>query len=86
MSSLDGSAILFDLDGTLVDTAPDLAGTMNDILARQGLAPIPINEVRHLVGHGARALIEHGLALRGRAASAAEARSAAPLEGGRASS
>jgi phosphoglycolate phosphatase len=58
---LNGAAILFDLDGTLVDTAPDLAGTMNDILGKLGLAPLPVQEVRPLVGHGARALLLRGL-------------------------
>lgn len=58
---LNGAAILFDLDGTLVDTAPDLAGTMNDILGKMGLAPLPVMDVRPLVGHGARALLLRGL-------------------------
>lgn len=54
--------ILFDLDGTLVDTAPDLAGAMNHVLASLGRPTVPIDRVRHLVGHGARALITRGLA------------------------
>ena len=61
-------AVLFDLDGTLVDTAPDLTGSLNDVLALEGLPPIPEDMVRHLVGHGARALIEKGLAAHGRTA------------------
>src|SRR5262249_37312933 len=72
MASLSGSAILFDLDGTLVDTAPDLAGTMNDIMAKLGLPPIPLKEVRDLVGHGARALIVHALAYHRQTASEGE--------------
>jgi phosphoglycolate phosphatase len=71
-SPLTGAAILFDLDGTLVDTAPDLAGTMNDILAKLALPPLALATVRHLVGHGARALIEHGLKTHERAANAGE--------------
>jgi phosphoglycolate phosphatase len=71
-STLSGAAILFDLDGTLVDTAPDLAGTMNDILAKLALPPLPLATVRHQVGHGARALIAHGLKTHGREASAEE--------------
>jgi phosphoglycolate phosphatase len=67
-----GAAVLFDLDGTLVDTAPDLAGTMNDILIKAGLEPLPVRQVRTLVGRGARFLITHGLEARGRTASEAE--------------
>lgn len=59
--------ILFDLDGTLVDTAPDLAGAMNHVLAGFGRPPVPVDAVRHLVGHGARALIARGLAVTGAA-------------------
>ena len=58
-------SILFDLDGTLVDTAPDLAGAMNHVLALCGRAALPVDDVRHLVGHGARALITRGLAATG---------------------
>lgn len=57
--------ILFDLDGTLVDTAPDLAAAMNHVLAAHGRPPLPVDDVRHLVGHGARALISRGLAATG---------------------
>jgi phosphoglycolate phosphatase len=57
--------ILFDLDGTLVDTAPDLAAAMNHVLHGWGRPPLPVDEVRHLVGHGARALIARGLAVTG---------------------
>jgi phosphoglycolate phosphatase len=59
------SAILFDLDGTLVDTAPDLAAAMNHVLASHGRPPLPVDDVRHLVGHGARALVTRGLAATG---------------------
>lgn len=57
--------ILFDLDGTLVDTAPDLAAAMNHALATLDRPPLPVDDVRHLVGHGARALITRGLAATG---------------------
>lgn len=53
-------ALLFDLDGTLADTAPDLCHTMNVILDRHGRAPVPQDRVRHLVGGGARLLMERG--------------------------
>ena len=54
--------IAFDLDGTLVDTAPDLVDTLNLVLEEAGLDPVPYAEARNLVGGGARALIERGLA------------------------
>jgi len=54
--------IAFDLDGTIVDTAPDLVDTLNFVLEEAGLDPIPYDEARNLVGGGARALIERGLA------------------------
>lgn len=55
--ALDGSLVIFDLDGTLVDTAADLGAAMNHAIAADGLAPAPLAEVRHLVGHGARAML-----------------------------
>ncbi len=54
--------VVFDLDGTLVDTAPDLADTLNVILARKGLAPIPYSKARTMIGGGARRMIEAALA------------------------
>jgi phosphoglycolate phosphatase len=54
--------IAFDLDGTLVDTAPDLVDTLNLVLEEAGLDPVPYDEARNLVGGGARAMIERGLA------------------------
>jgi phosphoglycolate phosphatase len=53
--------IIFDLDGTLVDTAPDLAETLNVILGREGLPAIAYDDARLLVGWGARRMIERGL-------------------------
>ena len=44
---------LFDLDGTLVDSAPDLAGAMNEMLAARGLPERPLEELREPSGHGA---------------------------------
>src|ERR1700735_2953217 len=61
--------IAFDLDGTLVDTAPDLIAALNFVLEREGLAPVPLHIARNLIGAGARRLIERGLELEGRAAS-----------------
>lgn len=56
-------AAIFDLDGTLVDTADDLAAAMNYALTRQDLAPVAPSAVRSLVGFGARAMLAHGIEL-----------------------
>jgi phosphoglycolate phosphatase len=61
--------VVFDLDGTLVDTAPDLINALNFVLDREGLAPVPLASARNMIGAGARRLIERGLELEGRAAS-----------------
>jgi len=53
--------IVFDLDGTLVDTAPDLVATLNTILARQGLPSVDYEAARNMVGGGARVMLERGL-------------------------
>ena len=63
--------IVFDLDGTLAETAPDIIGTLNVVLGREGLAPLPVSRARELVGAGARALIERGFSLYGKPLSAA---------------
>jgi len=57
------ATIIFDLDGTLIDTAPDLIDTLNTILGREGLPAIPYDEARALIGHGARSMLERGLAV-----------------------
>ncbi|HEX3486126.1 MAG TPA: phosphoglycolate phosphatase [Micropepsaceae bacterium] len=54
-------AIVFDLDGTLVDTAPDLLAALNAVLTVEGHDPVLPQDLRHLVGHGARAMFEHAL-------------------------
>jgi phosphoglycolate phosphatase len=54
--------VVFDLDGTLVDTAPDLIATLNTILGREGLPPIAFAAARNMVGGGARHMLERGLA------------------------
>ncbi len=58
--------IVYDLDGTLADTAGDLMGALNFVLERDGLAPLPVENARSLLGAGGRALIERGFAASGR--------------------
>lgn len=58
--------IVFDLDGTLVDTAPDLIDTLNVVFAREGLKPVPFETSRSLIGGGVKVMIERGLAAEGR--------------------
>jgi len=62
---LRGATIAFDLDGTLVDSAPDLVGTLNYLLALENIAPLPLAEARTLIGGGARRLIERGFSAQG---------------------
>ena len=62
---MSGPSLLFDLDGTLVDTAPDLLGALNAVLASEGRAAIDPQTLRHMVGHGARVLIERAMAANG---------------------
>ena len=57
--------IILDLDGTLVDTAPDLTSALNHVLASAGREAVALGEVRHMVGFGARAMIFKGLDLTG---------------------
>ena len=64
--------VVFDLDGTLVDTAPDLINALNFVLDREGLPPVPLHSARNMIGAGARKLIERGLEVEGREASPAE--------------
>ena len=60
MRDLEGWTIAFDLDGTLVETAPDLIGTLNRMLAARDIPQMPVEAAQHLVGHGALALLRHG--------------------------
>jgi len=58
--------VVFDLDGTLVDTAPDLIDTLNIVLAREGLPPVPYETARNMIGGGARRMVERALKAEGR--------------------
>jgi phosphoglycolate phosphatase len=72
------ASIAFDLDGTLVDTAPDLVRALNAIIVPRGLSPVPLNDVRALVGRGAQALIERAYSQQDKDISAEEALSFVP--------
>jgi phosphoglycolate phosphatase len=62
---LDGAVIAFDLDGTLVDTAPDLMGALNTVLGEEGLPPLPLEAAPMVVGRGVRVMVERGFAVAG---------------------
>lgn len=70
--ALSAPTVVFDLDGTLVDTAPDLVSSLNHTIAAKDLAPLSYEDLTHLVGHGARAMIERAFRLRGRPLDEAE--------------
>jgi len=56
-TGLNVRAVLFDLDGTLIDSAPDLAGAGNDMRVARGLSPLPLSHFRPMVGSGARGMV-----------------------------
>ncbi len=60
---LNGATLVFDLDGTLIDTAPDLVGTLNHILGEAGISAVPQKHIRPFISHGARRMLVEGLAL-----------------------
>ena len=55
--------VLFDLDGTLADTAPDLADALNTVLRNNGKHPLPFEQIRPVVSHGGIALVRLGFGL-----------------------
>ncbi len=59
-------AVVFDLDGTLVDSAPDITTAVNEVLRHDGLAPFGLVEVTGFIGHGIRRLVERAYAARQR--------------------
>jgi phosphoglycolate phosphatase len=64
--------IVFDLDGTLVDTAPDLISTLNFVFAGEGLPPVAYEDARRMIGGGVRRMIERALIAEGRKVPAAD--------------
>jgi phosphoglycolate phosphatase len=63
---MPGPTIVFDLDGTLIDTAPDLIGTLNLVLRRHDVAPVAFDEARTMIGAGVKPLLQRALASRGK--------------------
>ena len=64
--------VVFDLDGTLVDTAPDLVNALNFVLDREGMPSIPLPSARNMIGAGARRMLERGIEADGRDVSVAD--------------
>src|SRR4051812_39404549 len=62
---LQPDAVVFDLDGTLVDTAPDLGGALNKLLAEYGRPGLALQDIRHMIGDGAAKLVERGFSATG---------------------
>ena len=60
---MSARAVLFDLDGTLADTAPDLAGALNRLLEEQGRAPVPLERARPVTSSGARGMLRVGFGI-----------------------
>jgi phosphoglycolate phosphatase len=65
MGQIKFDIVIFDLDGTLADTVPDLAAALNHTLVRLGRAPVPAEGIRGMVGQGVRVLLGKGLAATG---------------------
>lgn len=55
--------VLFDLDGTLLDTAVDMAGALNDLRIEEGLSPLPFATIRPHASHGSTAMVQIGFGL-----------------------
>src|SRR6185295_17875805 len=65
LTALNGATIAFDLDGTLVESAPDLIGAVNAILIGEGFKPLAYDEGRPFISRGARWLLQWGLEIAG---------------------
>ena len=61
----DGWTIVFDLDGTLVNTAPDLLDALNHVLVESGLQTVDLPTISTMIGHGAKAMIVKGMTAQG---------------------
>ncbi len=59
---MSGFLLVFDLDGTLIDSAPDLRAAVNEMLRERGRAPLSLAQVRRMIGDGAPALVRRALA------------------------
>ncbi len=59
--AMSNPIIVFDLDGTLIDTAPDLIATLNLVLTLENIPPVPFEKARAMIGGGVRPLIEEAL-------------------------
>lgn len=57
------TGILFDLDGTLIDSAPDLGGALNAMRVRRGLVALPLTQLRPFASHGAKGLLWAGFGM-----------------------
>jgi phosphoglycolate phosphatase len=66
-TALNGVTLAFDLDGTLVDTAPDIIGALNQILIEDAITPFALEQARPLIGRGAMALLRRAFDLAGHA-------------------
>jgi phosphoglycolate phosphatase len=65
MEPAEKRAVVFDLDGTLIDSDPDIRAVVNRVLAADGLAPLSAGEVQSMIGDGAKVLLERAFAARG---------------------
>ncbi|MDJ0932716.1 HAD hydrolase-like protein [Breoghania sp.] len=63
---MSAPVLVFDLDGTLIDTVPDLLSSLNYKLATRSLAPIPVAGINKLVGQGARVMLQRGFDMAGK--------------------
>lgn len=65
-------AVLFDLDGTLIDSAADLCAALNELLGRKGLGPVSVDDAKSMIGRGVRMLVERGFVFAGRSLTESE--------------
>jgi phosphoglycolate phosphatase len=69
---MPAATVVFDLDGTLIDTAPDLIDTLNFVLQREGIEPLALDAARPMIGFGVRVLLERGFDALGRSVAPAD--------------